>query len=143
MTAFHQIRSLIMSARRSAIAAVAFASSFVVLLADVSPAQAQSGDRVRLFASMSSAGAGQAKAKYELISNVRRKFSIEIEKAVPGQVLTVSAGGTAIGTMTVGPFGNAKLERDTRLGETVPVLNAGTVIEVQSGGSTLMSGQLR
>lgn len=131
-----------MLSRRNVLVAAAFALSFVFVLADAIPVHAQSGNRVRLFATMSS-GAAKAKAKYELLDGARRKFSIEVQNATPGQVLSISAGGTSVGSLTVDAFGKGKLERDTKLGEAVPVLESGALVEASQGGTSVMSGQLR
>lgn len=134
--------------------AVAFAAAFVgtavhpgsLEAAGAAPAAIVSStdslsNWTRLFATMAN-GATKGKAKYEQRGN-RRKFSYEVEKAVPGTVIVVRSAGATLGSIVVNPLGRGKFELDTNLGHPVPAMAAGQTVQALVNGSVFMSGQLR
>jgi len=103
---------------------------------------------VRLIARMSSAGV-VAKAKYE--TQLRRrvavpKFSVEVERARPGEKFEVVINARPLGTITANSFGVAKLELrrspsgvyEQPIPADFPALKSGDVVKVGE-----MSGTLR
>ncbi len=133
-----------MLTRRNLLTLAVAAAGIMIVAGDATKALAQSGggnDRIRLIANMS-AGATKGKAKYEQRGN-RRKFSYELQNGAPGTVISVWRAGAVLGTFTVDAFGRGKFELDTGLGQGVPVMTAGNVIEAQANNVFLMSGVLQ
>lgn len=76
----------------------------------------------------------------------QRELEVQIQdaNALIGKRLRVIIDGTAVGTMKVNSLGNATLRRDTEKGQTVPIVNPGSVIKVKEraadGGLLVASG---
>ncbi len=58
------------------------------------------------------------------------RLNVEVQHGQPGEVLSVSVDGQFIGTMTVNGFGRGKIELNTKDGQRVPTVTAGSVLEV-------------
>jgi hypothetical protein len=73
--------------------------------------------------------------------NGRRELEVEIEhaKALRGKRLTLFVAGRKIGTMVVGRLGNARLDRSTQRGQTVPRIAAGTRLSVHTAAGTAVA----
>jgi hypothetical protein len=74
----------------------------------------------------------------------RRELEVEIEhaRALRGKRLTVFVAGKKIGTMLVGQLGNARLDRSTQRGQTVPSITAGTRLSVHTAaGAAVAKGR--
>jgi hypothetical protein len=76
----------------------------------------------------------------------QRELEVQIEdaNALIGKRLRVIVDGVAVGGMTVNSLGDARLRRDTERGQTVPVVNPGSVIKIKEraidGGLLVASG---
>jgi hypothetical protein len=70
--------------------------------------------------------------------NGRRELEVEVEhaRALRGKRLTLFVAGRKIGTMVVGQLGNARLDRSTQRGQTVPSIAAGTRLSVHTAAGT-------
>ncbi|MFN6962789.1 MAG: CHRD domain-containing protein [Pyrinomonadaceae bacterium] len=55
-------------------------------------------------------------------------------------VLDVTVDGTAVGTIRLTTYHNGVLRLSTRMGQTVPNINAGAALAVKSGSTTILSG---
>jgi hypothetical protein len=131
-----------MLTRRNLLTVAMIAAGIMIVAGDATQAFAQGGGgRTRLIAQMS-AGQTKGKAKYEQ-RGARRKFSYELQDGVPGTAISVRHAGNVVGNFTVDAFGRGKFELDTDLGEAVPVMATGQVIEAWNGGGFLMSGVLQ
>lgn len=74
----------------------------------------------------------------------RRELEVEIEhaRALRGKRLALFVAGRKIGTMVVGRLGNARLDRSTQRGQTVPRIAAGTRLSVHTAaGTTVAKGR--
>ena len=79
------------------------------------------------------------KAKYKAQGG-EREFQVELEdaRALRGKVLTVYANGAKVGTFRVNNLGNGRLERNTDLGQTVPMISAGSQIQIKTAAGVLV-----
>jgi hypothetical protein len=74
----------------------------------------------------------------------QRELEVEIEHArsLHGKRLAVFVGGKRIGTMLVGRLGNARLDRSTQRGQSVPKVTAGTGVSVHTAaGAAVVKGR--
>jgi uncharacterized protein (DUF2141 family) len=74
----------------------------------------------------------------------QRELEVEIEhaKSLHGKRLAVFVGGKKIGTMVVGQLGNARLDRSTQRGQSVPLVTAGTGVSVHTAaGAAVAKGR--
>ncbi len=74
----------------------------------------------------------------------RRELEVEIEHArvLSGRRLVLFVAGRKVGTMVVGRLGNARLERSTQRGQTVPSIAAGTRLSVHTAaGAAVAKGR--
>lgn len=82
-------------------------------------------------------------AKYEVRSNGRRKFNVEVERVnLPaGTVLNVLVDNVKVGEIVLTAMLERELELDTQRGSVVPiVINTSTVVVTKSDGTTILSG---
>jgi hypothetical protein len=112
--------------------------------------QAQAAGEVRLEGALVAplaAPRASGKAKFESRRG-RRKFSTQVEDTAAGATLTVlvsrPGGGTAVlGQIRTDAVGRGDLNLDTALGQTVPVLQTGDIVQVlSSNGLLVVSGVL-
>lgn len=70
-----------------------------------------------------------------------QEFRVEVENvpALAGQTLTVSVDGNPAGTATVDALGAARLNLDAQLGDTLPVVRAGSLVEVRTAAGVLVA----
>lgn|SRR3954467_5157485 len=76
--------------------------------------------------------------------NGRRELEVEVEhaRALRGKRLTLFVAGRKIGTMVVGQLGNARLDRSTQRGQSVPSIAADTRLSVHTAaGTTVAKGR--
>ena len=81
-------------------------------------------------------------ADYESWDSGRhRDFDLDMWNAgkLAGKTLTVYAGGHNLGTMRVGSGGSCHFHRDTDQGQSVPTLSAGAVVNLKTGGGSLVA----
>jgi hypothetical protein len=73
--------------------------------------------------------------------NGRRELEVEVEhaRALRGKRLTLFVAGRKIGTMVVGKLGNARLDRSTQRGQSVPRIVAGTRLSVHTAAGTAVA----
>jgi hypothetical protein len=116
------------------------------LAAAVTPAAQAQGGGTKLTAKLTGTKAFPAvsgKATFSRESG-KRELEVEIEHArsLRGKRLTVFVGGKKIGTMLVGQLGNARLDRSTQRGQSVPVVTAGTGVSVHTAaGAAVAKGR--
>lgn len=67
----------------------------------------------------------------------QREIQVEVEHitALKGQHVTVCANGQRLGTVTVSRLGIAQIERNTELGQAVPVITHGSTVSVATGAT--------
>ena len=87
---------------------------------------------------------GRGSAEYK-VSGTNRTFEVELENTTlsPGQSLSVCVNDVTVGAMTVGLSGRrtkAKLKLETRLGQAVPTISAGSVVTIKLSTATVASG---
>ncbi len=82
-------------------------------------------------------------AEYQLYANGNRELEIEIEDVnlANGTVLNFFVDGNSVGQMPVN-LQKAKLKLRTEDGQTVPVTNDGSTVEVRNGATILVNGVL-
>jgi hypothetical protein len=71
------------------------------------------------------------------------EFQAEVEHvpALRGRLVTVSVNGAAVGSARVSPLGIAHLERNSELGQRVPVIGPGSIVSITtSTGTVIVSG---
>ena len=82
-------------------------------------------------------------AKIKEVKN-KREFQVEVEhvKSLAGQTLSVFLDGSLSGTFTINGLGAGKLTLRQQRGNTVPVIVAGSTVEIRTDGGVLVaSGQ--
>lgn len=97
--------------------------------------------KINLTASTTYPGAKGA-AKYRNRSG-EREFQVEAEvsRRLVGFVLTVSVNGAPVGQMVIDAFGKGRLALNSKLGDTVPAIVAGSTVRVSDNvGETVVSG---
>ncbi len=105
------------------------------------------GNRTKLETRLTSTAEGEqlasGKAKFEMRSN-RIRLSVEIEDFVATEAVEVFANGASIGMAAIDAAGGADINLDSRDGDSVPILEAGDLIEVRatSDGALILSGTL-
>jgi hypothetical protein len=80
-------------------------------------------------------------AEYQLYANGNRELEIEIEDVslANGTVLSFFVDGNSVGQMAVN-LQKAKLKLRTEDGQTVPVTNDGSTVQVKNGSTVLVAG---
>lgn len=80
-------------------------------------------------------------AEYEIHSS-RTELEIRVFQVnLPiGTSLSVSVNNTAVGNLILGSGGEGRLRLRSDRGDNVPVVTAGTTIELKNGGTTVLSG---
>jgi hypothetical protein len=103
-------------------------------------AAVQTADAARLRANLTGTSAASGKAQWESRAD-RVRLSVEVEDvALPnGTVLTVTACGASVGTITLA-LGEGDLNLDTRDGQSVPTCSNGSSVTVSNGAATVVSG---
>ena len=81
----------------------------------------------------------EAKARFEDRGNEQR-FRVEVEDATRNQRLDVCVDGQLAGTITVNALGNARLALNSDLGQAVPDVVSGTLVEVRMAASPSCGG---
>lgn len=104
------------------------------------------GNRTKLETRLSSTTAAEplasGKAKFEMRTN-RIRLSVEVEDVFAAAKVEVFVNGASIGTVVIDAAGGADINLDSRDGDSVPVLEAGALVEVRtSGGTVILSGML-
>lgn len=97
--------------------------------------------KITLVAAQGVVAKGSAKIK---ITPKEKEFSVEaqVPRRLAGSVLGVTVNDTVVGTMTVNALGQAKLSFNSKLGQTVPTISAGTLVGVvNASGDILLAGQ--
>lgn len=90
------------------------------------------------------AGANYPKAKGKAVYKVNgaeREFQVEVEniKKLAGQSVTILVNGAQVGSATVNALGEARLELNTNLGNTVPSIKTGDKVQVKSAAGKLIA----
>ncbi|MCX7421672.1 MAG: hypothetical protein NT013_19290 [Planctomycetia bacterium] len=93
---------------------------------------------------MRSTVGGRGKAEYKA-SGTNRAFEIELENTTltPGQTISVALNNISVGMMTVRVSerrATAKLNLDSRRGDLVPLISAGSAITITAGAATVAVG---
>jgi hypothetical protein len=80
------------------------------------------------------------KAKYKK-DGANRELEVEVQhiRSLAGKRVNVFVNGNKIGSPLVNRFGNANLNRDTQLGQSVPNIVAGSRVTVKTVGGTLIA----
>jgi hypothetical protein len=96
--------------------------------------------QARLKGPRAAAGPMSGKAKFSnRLDKARRKFSVEIERAAPGDMFDVMVSGVVVGTVLVDALGIAELDyddtagatdRDQRFPRNFPEIDGGEVVQV-------------
>ena len=83
------------------------------------------------------------KAKFEMRPD-RIRLSVEVEDVFATEEVEVFVNGASIGTVAIDAAGGADINLDSRDGDTVPILEAGDLVEVRatSDGALILSGML-
>ena len=69
------------------------------------------------------------------------QVEVQVSNSLAGSVLGVTIGDTVVGTMTVDALGKAELELSTENGDSIPVIQAGSLIGVVTGtGAIVLAG---
>lgn len=101
------------------------------------------GNKVRITLSASTSyPKAKGNASYKTKGS-KHEFEAEVEhvKKLIGQTVSFSVNGTQIATATVDSLGAAKLELSSELGDTVPNIQTGDLIEVKdASGVVIVSG---
>lgn len=85
----------------------------------------------------------KGKAVYK-VNGTEREFQVEVENILKlsGKTVKVYVNGGLVGGATVDALGKARLNRNTDLGQTVPSIKAGDVVQVKTGaGKLIVSGK--
>ena len=85
----------------------------------------------------------KGKAVYK-VNGTEREFQVEVEniKKLAGKTVKVYVNGTLIGGATVDSLGEARLNRNTELGQSVPFIQTGDVVQVKTNlGKVIVSGK--
>lgn len=93
-------------------------------------------------------GSGQypnanGKAKYK-VDGVNREFQVELEdaKQLAGKQVDVFANGSKVGSFRVSTLGAGRLNRSTELGQRVPRIQSGSVVQIKTrAGVLIVSGR--
>lgn len=106
-------------------------------------AHAKGGDATRI-ALTGSAQYPNAKgtAKYKA-NGGEREFQVELEnaKSLAGKTVDVYANGAKAGSFKVTALGTGRLNRNTDLGQSVPMIRAGSAIQIKTrAGVVIVSG---
>jgi hypothetical protein len=106
-------------------------------------AHAKGGDATRI-ALRGSAQYPNAKgtAKYKAEGG-EREFQVELENArsLAGKVLSIYVNGAKVGTMRVNNLGIGRFERNSDLGQSVPMIRAGSAVQIKTAaGGLVVSG---
>ncbi len=103
-------------------------------------AHAKGGDAIRISLN-GSAQYPNAKgtAKYKA-SGGEREFQVELEnaRALAGKTLNVFVNGTRVGSLRVSALGVGRFSRNTDLGQNVPMISAGSKVQIKTGTGTLV-----
>jgi predicted PilT family ATPase len=82
----------------------------------------------------------KGKAKFSVSAN-EREIQVEVENVPAGTVLNFSVGGVSLGSATADAFGKARINRNSKLGDAVPMSVAGLAVSVTTaGGATVVTG---
>jgi hypothetical protein len=106
-------------------------------------AHAKGGDAIRISLRGSTQypnAKGTAKYKAE---GGEREFQVELENAKPlaGKTVDVYANGVKVGSFKVTALGTGRLNRNTDLGQSVPMIGAGSAIQIKTrAGVLIVSG---
>lgn len=104
-------------------------------------AHAKGGDAIRI-ALQGSAQYPNAKgtAKYKADGG-EREFQVELEnvKSLAGKTVNVFADGVKVGSFRVSKLGTGRLNRNTDLGQSVPMIRAGSAIQIKTGAGALIA----
>lgn len=87
--------------------------------------------------------AAKGKATYK-VDGSEREFQVEVEniKSLAGKAVKVYVNGVLVGSATVNALGQARLNRNTESGQTVPSIKAGDQVQVKTGaGKLIVSGK--
>ncbi len=95
-------------------------------------------------ATLQSTVGGRGKAEYK-VSGTNRAFEIELKNTTltPGQTLSVAVNNIPVGMMTVRVSerrATAKMNLDSRHGDSVPLNSTGSVITITAGTTTVATG---
>lgn len=118
----------------------------LALVALMLPASAAAAPTLKLEARLTGNSAASGKAKFEE-RTTRRKFSIEVEGAarnLPLQmVIRRGTQSQVVAMARTNQFGFVDVNGDTALGQFVPVLKAGDIVEVRTASGVLLRGTLQ
>ncbi len=83
-------------------------------------------------------------AQYEVYANGNREMEVEFEDVnLPaGTKLSIIVDGSSIGQIVLSADQRGRLDLRTQDGQTVPVTNDGSVVQVQNGSTVLIAGVL-
>lgn len=85
----------------------------------------------------------KGKAVYK-VDGSEREFQVEVEniRRLAGKPVYVFVNGVQVGKATVNALGEARLERNTDLGQAVPNIQPGTQVQVKTDvGKVIASGK--
>jgi hypothetical protein len=84
----------------------------------------------------------EGSADFRVDAKNRSRLNVEVEHVnLPaGTVLTVSVGGSAVGTITLSALGFGELELNSQDGDTVPAVKAGDMVVVSNGATAILTG---
>jgi len=106
-------------------------------------AHAKGGDATRISLTGSAPYANaKGTAKYKAAGG-EREFQVELENARPlaGKTLNVFVNGTRVGSMRVSALGVGRFSRNTDLGQSVPLISAGSRVQIKTtAGVIVVSG---
>lgn len=82
----------------------------------------------------------KGKAVYK-VNGSEREFQVEVEniKKLAGKSVKVYVNGVQVGSATVNSLGEARLNRNTDLGQTVPSIKTGDTVQVKTGAGKLIA----
>ncbi|MEZ4417650.1 MAG: hypothetical protein R3E10_17980 [Gemmatimonadota bacterium] len=83
--------------------------------------------------------AASGKAKYKNIGG-ERELQIELENGPRNTSVSFLVGGTVVADGVTDGLGNASINRNSDVGQSVPDVTTGMTIEVRIGGQVLLSG---
>ena len=112
----------------------------LVALAAMAPvASAKGTERIIALKGSSAFPGANGKAKYK-VGGGEREFQVEVEdvRRLAGKRVTVFANGNRVGTALVNRFGDARLSRNTDLGQRVPTVVNGSRVAVRTASGTLV-----
>ena len=111
-----------------------------ILSSGIAIAGSELRTQTRLKGPRAVAGPMSGKAKFSnRLDKARRKFSVEIERATPGDMYDVMVSGVVVGTVFVDALGIAELDyddtagagdRDQRFPRNFPEIDGGEVVQV-------------